>query len=83
MLQAPAHDDVELMLAVLLGDLLDDRVLAGRGRAADHRLGGGPRRPHRAVRADVDVLRVAVSDEVIIAPDGVHLDLLKETPRHM
>ena len=75
MLQAPAHDDVQRVLAILLGNLLDDRVLAGGVCAADNGLGAGPGRAQRAVCADVDALAVAVLDEVIIAPQWVHLYL--------
>ena len=75
MLQAPAHNDVERVLAILLGDPLDDGVLAGGVRAADYGLGAGPGRAQRAVCADVDALAVAVLDEVIIAPQRVHLNL--------
>ena len=75
MLQAPAHDDVQRVLAILLGDLLDDRVLAGGVRAPDHGLGAGPGRAQRAVRTDVDALAVAVLDEVIVAPQRVHFHL--------
>ena len=75
MLQAPAHDDVQRMLVVFLGDLLDDGVLAGGIRTPDYRLGARPGRAQRAVRADVDALAVAVLDEVIVAPQRVHLHL--------
>ena len=82
MLQAPAHDDMQRMLVVLLGDLLDDGVLAGGIRTPDDRLGARPGRAQRAVRADVDALAVAVLDEVIIAPQRVHLHL-KEKSGHI
>lgn len=82
MLQAPSHDDVERMLAVLLGDLLDDGVLAGRVCTPDDRLGARPGRAQRAVRADVDALAVAVLDEVIIAPQRVNLNLKTSRIKH-
>ena len=75
MLEAPAHDDVQRMLVVLLGNLLDDGVLAGRVRAPDNRLGACPGRAQWAVRADMDALTVAVLDEVIIAPQRVNFHL--------
>ena len=75
MLQAPAHDDVEDMLLVLFGNLIDDWMLTGRIRATDDGLGARPRRSQRAIRADVDILVTAVRDELIVAPDWVHLHL--------
>ncbi len=75
MLQAPAHDDVQCMLVVLLGDALDDGVLARRVCAPDDRLGACPGRAQWAVRADVDALAVAKLDEVIIPPQRVHFHL--------
>jgi len=75
MLQAPAHDDVQRMLVVLFGNLLDHRVLTGGISAPNHSLCTGPGRPKRAVRTDMDSLAVAVLDEVIIAPQRVYLYL--------
>ncbi len=78
MLQPPAHDDVQHVLVVLLGDLVDNRVLAGRVRSADDGLCACPGSSQGAVGADVDILIAAIRDEVIVAPDWVHLDLNAE-----
>ena len=74
-LQAPGHDDVENMLLVLLGNLIDDWMLTVRVCATDDGLGARPRRSQRAIRADMDILVAAVRDELIVAPDWVHFHL--------
>ena len=75
MLQTPAHDDVQDMLVVLLGNVVDDWMLTGRVCPADDSLSACPGRPQGAVGTDMDALAAAVGDEVIIAPDWVHLHL--------
>ena len=43
--------------------------------AADDGLGGGPGGAHGAVGGDVDALARAELDQLVVAPEGVHLHL--------
>ncbi len=74
-LQAPAHDDVQHMLVVLLGNVIDDWMLTSWVCTADDSLGACPGGSKGAVGTNMNAVAAAVGDEFIIAPDWVHLHL--------
>lgn len=75
MLQAPAHDNVRHIFFVLLGNLQDDWMLPGWICTTDDCLATGPGHSQRAVRGDVDVVVIAIRNELVVAPDWMHLHL--------
>ena len=80
MLQAPAHNNVQHMFVVLLCNLQDDWMLTGWICATDDCLATGPGHSQGAVRGDVDASVIAIRNELVIAPEWMHLHLIVAQP---